>query len=123
MVDESIKEITANPTKMKLFQSVRDFYEITGLKPSSTDPNARVLNIRNSLFFLSMIPMLVSTLGVFMFQEISYIDFAITFYILITCISCMATFLISFFKIKDLYLFFERIEMFIDGSKSTKCDL
>lgn len=115
------EQIKANPTEMKLFQSVRNFHKVTGLKPSPTDPNARVLNIHNSLFFLSMIPMLVSTLGVFMFQELTYIDYAITFYIFITCVASMGTFLISFLKIKDLYLFFERIEIYINASRPMKC--
>lgn len=103
---------------MKIFQSVLEFHQITGLYPSKSDPNASILNIRNSLFFLSMFPMLISTLGVTFFQNVSHFGYAETFYIFITCVSCMVNFLVSFLKLTDLHSFFERIEMLMDTSES-----
>lgn len=61
--------------------------------------------------------MLVSTLGVFLFQEASYIGYAITFYIFVTCLAGMGNYLVSFMEITDLHLFIERVELFIDTSK------
>lgn len=103
---------------MKLFQSMREFHAITGLKPSTTDPNARVLNIYNSIYFLSMIVPLISSMGVLLYENVSYIEYTFTLYMLITCVACMANFLVSFFKIKQLYLFIEEIEKFMDTSES-----
>lgn len=64
-----------------------------------------------------MIPMLVSTLGVFLFQEASYIGYAITFYIFVTCLACIGNYFVSFLETINLHLFIERMELYIDTSK------
>lgn len=106
-----------NKNRMKLFVSVRRFYEFMGVYPSQSQQKFP-FNWRNLIILLS----LIVTFGIlacsFLFEVNTIIEYAESFYITITVLGSLINFFTSFWKTKNIYMFVEKLEKFSENRES-----
>lgn len=96
---------------MKLFKSVRKFYETIGIYPLQS------INYRNAFCLISQIPITISLAGYFLFKASTTIEHTQTFYILLFHIACSLNLVISFFKKREIFETMEKADELFQKSK------
>lgn len=103
--------------KIKLFRNVQEFYHWMGIYSPSFNQNHSI-NRRIILLLLSMAPIICSTAGFLIFSNnASAVDRAQIFYVCLTHIACTVNFLISFGKKRNIFLYIEKLEEYIEKCK------
>lgn len=111
------KQSKARQSKMKLFVSVRKFYEYMGVYPSQSQQKFP-FNWRNLLVILSLIGFFTSMACSFLFKANTIIEHAESFYMTITALACLINYITSFWKTKDIYMFVEKLAKFNEARES-----
>lgn len=99
---------------MKLFQSVRKFYENMGLYPLQTQQKCQ-FNPRIFCILLIMSLFFVSMMDTFLFEATTITEYAESFYGSLTVLACIMNFLTSFWKTTNIYTFIEKLEKFVEN--------
>lgn len=103
---------------IKLFQSLKSFYQTAGLVIQPTKSNRNyAFNAKNLFFLITPAVSCVSELAYFMFQSESIIESAQTFYTALEAGACIFNFMIQFLKISDILKLIERLDCFVEESK------
>lgn len=105
--------------KMKLFLSVRKFYEYMGVYPSQSRQTFP-FNPRNVSILLILTVLFVSMSCSFLFKAKTIIEYAECFYISIATLGCLINFLTSFWKTTNIYMFAEKLEKFSNNRESNR---
>lgn len=103
---------------MKLFQCVQRFYHTMGLLPlQSIDnfTNFKLVRILLSLF--SLISLVFSEMGYFLFEAKTTIEYIQTFIMSFIGLACIVNFLIQLWKIANICQLIEQFDAFIEKSK------
>lgn len=101
---------------MKLFQSVRKFYENMGFYPSQVGQKCP-FNRRNFAILSILSLTLVCMTSSFLFASRTITEYAESFYVSLTVFVCTVHFLTSFWKSPKIYAFVEKLEEFNENRK------
>lgn len=107
---------------MKLFQSVRAYYQAVGIYPSTSVQNYTFSWRSFAIFFILTIEFL-ATSTYFLFKtniNIDYVETLQAFYFSSTSFNFLISFVVNFCKMSNIFKLMDRFEVTIESSKS-KC--
>lgn len=110
----------ANAVTIKLFQSLRQFYEIRGFYPSQLPNQSSQFNAKNLSMLFSIIQYFSALIAVFLFTTTTSItEHADSLYMCLTCGACTTHVLTHIYKIGQILQLIENFEKFIEKSESS----
>lgn len=101
---------------MKSFQSLSQFYQISGIFPLQPNQNC-LLNSKNSYFLISMLTLLITTASFSFFKTASIADYGKSFYGVISVLIYSINFLITIYKSSDIFKLIDKFDKFMEKSK------
>lgn len=101
---------------MKSFQSLSQFYQISGIFPLQPNQNC-LLNSKNSYFLISMLTLLITTASFSFFKTASIADYGKSFYGVISVLIYSINFLITIYKSTDIFKLIDKFDKFMEKSK------
>ena len=102
---------------MKIFQTIRESYQILGIYSMQSDRESSVYNSRNLLMILCPLQIFTSSLAYSMFQAKSIGQFADAIFVCWSCVSIELYFWINILKKLQIYALIEKFEEFIEKSE------
>lgn len=106
---------------IKIFQFIQKYYRAIGIYQSKSNNRfGSTFNAKNVLFFIFILPYIVSLTAFLLFQVKAMLDIGISVFILISMISTIFFYIIPVFHMENTSMFVENCERFIEGSKC-KC--
>lgn len=106
--------------KMKLFQSVKNFYQTMGVYTPQSDHQVHSINSHFLFFSLSMTSNFISIFAYFLFKAISIEDYGSSFNKSMAGLSASANFFIIFWQMPTVLRLIENCEQFIEKSKKNQ---
>lgn len=101
---------------MHLFESVSQFYGLMGLNPPQSNQN-RLFNLRISCFFIISVATVISILCYFLLNPLTALERAESIYLILSALGCIMNYFVSYRKIREIYLFIENVNKYIERSK------
>lgn len=102
---------------MKSFQSLRQFYQISGIMPPQSNQKKSLLNGKNLFFIISTILVMVMTTLFSFFKTATLIDYGKSSYTAITIMIFTPNFVINIYKSADIFKLIEKFDKFIEKSE------
>lgn len=109
--------IMASCDKIELFKFVRKTYQDIGIFPPESNPNFNSINLKNGLFSFCLIQFLISTAAYLWFEAKSMIEYGIICYTCTTIIFSLAVYLIFLWQSRNILIYIENFEWFIEKSE------
>lgn len=109
----------ADETKIKLFQSLREYFQILGFFPPTSD-HSRPFNWRNVLVLFFYIQMFASVLAFTLFRAKTVVEFGLNYYGYMTELVCISAILLQIYQKFETFKLIADCEEFIEKSKLMK---
>lgn len=112
----------AGPIKIKLFQSLRKYFETLGTLSPETEDN-HPFNWRNTFVLFGYFQLFASVLAFTMFEATQVVEFGLNYYGYMTEVLCAFAITTQIYRMVDILELIENCEEFIEKSKSIRiCD-
>lgn len=108
----------ASEMKIKLFQSLRKYFQTLGTLSPESNENHR-FNPRNVFVLCCYIQMFASVLAFTMLKATAVVEFGLNYYGYMTEVLCVFAILTQIYCMVDILALVESCEKFIEMSKST----
>lgn len=108
---------------MKLFQSTREYFQTSGLYPSTSD-QSYTFNWRSFVIFSLLTNEFLATATYFLFKtniNIDYVETLQSFYFSSSSFNFLVSFMVNFWKISNIFMLMDRFEETIQMSKLKCC--
>lgn len=102
---------------VKIFQSLRKFYEMAGYYPSQSSNQNPQFNVKNLFMLISIIQFFTASIAFFLFAATSINEHADCLYICSTCGASTIHILTHIYKIGQILQLIENFEKFIEKSE------
>lgn len=102
---------------IEIFQFIQTYNQTIGIIPSQLNRFGYSINVKNVLFFIFILPYIVSLTAFLMFKVKAMLDIGISVFILISMVSTIFFYIIPMCQTEDTSMFIENCERFIAGSK------
>lgn len=101
-------------SSIKIFQFIQSYCRTIGIHSSQT---YRMRFWKNVIFFICILPYIMSLSAFLLFQVNSMLDIGISVFMLISMISTVFFYVIPFFQLKNTSAFITNCEQFIENRK------
>lgn len=108
---------TKMANSIEIFQFIQTYNQTIGIIPSQLNRFGYSINVKNVLFFIFILPYIVSLTAFLMFKVKAMLDIGISVFILISMVSTIFFYIIPMCQTEDTSMFIENCERFIAGSK------
>lgn len=103
---------------IKIFQFIQKYYQTVGIFPSKSHRiESSSINVKNVVFFIGILPYIVSLSAFLAFQVNSMLDVGISVFILISMVSTVFFYIIPTGQMKNTLMFVANCERFIEQRK------
>lgn len=102
---------------MRSFQSLRQFYRISGIFPPSQLNQKCLLNANNLFYVISMLQYMISTVSCSLFKTGSMAEYVKSFFGAISALIFIQIFLITISKSADIFMLIDKFDKFVEKSK------
>lgn len=105
------------PESIKLFSFIRKYFHLYGFYPPQLNENGPALNSRNWIFIIGDVQMCFSSAAFFIVEAESMLEYGLSFFLTNASESMGCVFIAIIWRMKNIWLFFESCERFIQRSK------
>lgn len=102
---------------IKLFQYLQTRYQWIGIYPSQQNQTSGSFNLKNSIFIVVFVQMLLASVAFFIFKAEKPFDYGFSFIGIISELAMSVYYPIIIFKMSDILALIEKYEEFIERSK------